>query len=358
MDIHLSEQLKRYRKEKGNTQEELAAHIGITTQAVSKWERGEGYPDITLLPAIAFYYGVSVDDLLGVGEDEREKKKNVICEKDDELFRQGKSAERVALMREAVREFPNDLEMISALMWALSAEDQAKNADEIIAYGKRILDESTNSGQRNSAIRCICFAYYYGKKDAESAIRYAESVGNNEVSVSEMMARFLEGDEAVEYCQHNIQDYFQRIQNNAQIMCQKGKYSPEERVKVYQFLIQCYDLLYADGDCGFFHVRYAELYRELARSYWKLGDKEKTIDSFEKAAEHALAFDTRPAGTFRYTAFMLNKVVWKTEYEYKTCTANQSGTTLRYLQTDGFSELSDDVRVKKIVARLEPVAIA
>ena len=75
MDISLSEQLKRLRKAKGNTQEELAAHIGITTQAVSKWERGEGYPDITLLPAIAAYYCTSIDDLLGVGKNEREKKK-------------------------------------------------------------------------------------------------------------------------------------------------------------------------------------------------------------------------------------------------------------------------------------------
>ena len=75
MKVLLSEQLKKLRREKGNTQEDLANHLGITTQAVSKWEREEGYPDITLLPFIASYYNVSVDDLLGVGQIEKEKKK-------------------------------------------------------------------------------------------------------------------------------------------------------------------------------------------------------------------------------------------------------------------------------------------
>lgn len=357
MDITLNEQLKRLRKAKGNTQEELAEHIGITTQAVSKWERGEGYPDITLLPAIAAYYGVSIDDLLGVGENEKKKTLNAYREKDDELFRQGKSAERVALMREAVREFPNDLSVICDLMWALSAEDNKENADEIISCGERILRESTDNTERNSALRCLCYAYYYGKNDAETAIKYAESAGVNEISVSEMLARFREGDEAVKCCQQNIQDCFEKIRLNAETMCFKGNYSPEERIKVYQFLIQCYDLLYSDGNCGFQHSRYAELYRELARYYHRLGDAENAIVSFGKAAEHAVLFDTRKDEQFTYTAFLVNKVRWSTRDEYKNYTENQSGLLLKFLQKSECADLLNDSRMQKIVAKLEPVAI-
>ena len=357
MDIRLSEQLKRYRKEKGNTQEELAAHIGITTQAVSKWERGEGYPDITLLPAVASYYGVSIDDLLGVGKEEQDKKKNAYHEKDSELFRQGKSSERVALMREAVREFPNDLSVIADLMWALSAEDRAKNADEIIACGERIMEESTDSTLRNGAIHCLCFAYYYGKNDAESAIRYAESAGANEISVRDMMARFLEGDAAVKYCQQNIQDCFEKIRINAEIMCFKGNYSPEESIGVYKFLIQCYDLLYSDGNCGFQHSRYTELYSELARSYHRLGDAENAIAFFGKAAEHADLFDTRKEEMFAYTAFMVNKVRWSTRNEYKNYVENQSGLLLKRLQKNEFADLLNNPKMQRIIAKLKQVAI-
>ena len=53
------------RKEKGFTQETFASLLGITPQAVSKWENGIGYPDITLFQEIARVLGVSIDDLFG-----------------------------------------------------------------------------------------------------------------------------------------------------------------------------------------------------------------------------------------------------------------------------------------------------
>lgn len=53
------------RKEKGVTQEELAQHLGVSKPAVSKWESGQSYPDILLLPVIAAFFDISIDDLIG-----------------------------------------------------------------------------------------------------------------------------------------------------------------------------------------------------------------------------------------------------------------------------------------------------
>lgn len=63
--LHLSENIVRLRRDKGITQEELAAFVGVTKASVSKWETGQSMPDILLLPLLAAFFGVSVDELLG-----------------------------------------------------------------------------------------------------------------------------------------------------------------------------------------------------------------------------------------------------------------------------------------------------
>jgi len=65
MKYVLAGNIARYRKEIGFTQEELANKLGITYQAVSKWETEQSMPDITLLPNLAMILQVSVDKLLG-----------------------------------------------------------------------------------------------------------------------------------------------------------------------------------------------------------------------------------------------------------------------------------------------------
>ena len=73
MNLKIGENLKRLRREKDLTQEELAAHLGISFQAISKWERGESYPDITILPALSNYFKITIDELVGMEEIKREE---------------------------------------------------------------------------------------------------------------------------------------------------------------------------------------------------------------------------------------------------------------------------------------------
>lgn len=63
--LHLAENISKLRRKKGVTQEELANFIGVTKASVSKWENGQSMPDIILLPQLAAYYDVTVDELLG-----------------------------------------------------------------------------------------------------------------------------------------------------------------------------------------------------------------------------------------------------------------------------------------------------
>ncbi len=63
--IYFGERIAAYRKERGLTQEGLAQRLGVTNQAVSKWESDQCCPDIMLLPALADEFGVSLDELFG-----------------------------------------------------------------------------------------------------------------------------------------------------------------------------------------------------------------------------------------------------------------------------------------------------
>ena len=66
--LKIAEQISTLRKAKGLTQNELGERVGVTFQAVSKWERGETLPDITVLPDLSKVLGTSIDNILLGGE--------------------------------------------------------------------------------------------------------------------------------------------------------------------------------------------------------------------------------------------------------------------------------------------------
>ena len=78
MKLTIGKNLKRLRREKNITQDQLADILGVSYQSVSRWETGLCYPDIELLPTISDFFGVSVDKLIGVDKSIEQKKQRSI----------------------------------------------------------------------------------------------------------------------------------------------------------------------------------------------------------------------------------------------------------------------------------------
>lgn len=69
--MEIGKQIKTMRQKRGITQEAMSQHFGVTPQAISKWERGVTTPDISLLPDISAYFGVTIDELFAISDDTR-----------------------------------------------------------------------------------------------------------------------------------------------------------------------------------------------------------------------------------------------------------------------------------------------
>ena len=164
MNITLDKSLQELRRKKGNTQEDLAGFLSISSQAVSKWERAESLPDIYLLPKIAAYYNVSVDDLLGVGEIRKREEIAEYFAKSKEFLKQGKTKEAVDVLRELYSIFPNEHEVIGRLARSIYYYYTGNRGErdclrEVIALEERILAESKAQLLRDDAIELLCYSF-------------------------------------------------------------------------------------------------------------------------------------------------------------------------------------------------------
>lgn len=154
--LYLPSNLRKYRILKNLTQEDVAEYLYITPQSVSKWERGESYPDITLLPALANIFETSIDLLVGMDTIRAEETRYSIHKKAVECQRNGDYDSAEKIYREALLIYPNKPGMILGLAATLALKG---NTSEAIELTERGLSISINEKQKATMRAALCFLY-------------------------------------------------------------------------------------------------------------------------------------------------------------------------------------------------------
>lgn len=163
--MNIGNKIKALRKARGLTQEQLANAIGISFQAVSKWENNIAYPDITLVPVLANFFGVSMDELFDFSLSEKETEiKEIINEA--YKFRENDPKKSRSILEEGLKKYPENDILLNNLLYVII------DPDETIEIASKLVERTFDNEVKYDAFRFLAYAYKKkgDLKSAENAI--------------------------------------------------------------------------------------------------------------------------------------------------------------------------------------------
>lgn len=280
MEINLAEKLKSLRKEKNVSQEKLARYLNVSFQAVSRWETGGAYPDISLLPEIARFFGITVDELL---QAEKLDEKKLYQEYEDrgwELWRNGRVSEMLALWEEAYHKMPNNVEVKEMLMSAYFDMDKAKYRNEIIELGTELYNSDVDNYYKGQAIEEIAFLYAE-EGDIEMAKRWVRK-SYQIIHSQEMlyMGILTEGKYLIEHFRYINYWYLRKLFYLAACLsgCKDISGGIAYTQAVGKAVVQLYELVYPGDDMEFESLKLlCSQHRGIAEDEIALGGEESVV---------------------------------------------------------------------------------
>ena len=194
--MKLGEKIKTLRKQKNISQEVLAQYLGVTFQAVSKWENGTTMPDVATIPAIASFFGVSTDELFDFNLYEIQKQVEAIVDEHSRYWDTDKpKAEQI--IRDGLKKYPGNDILLNCLIGVLELPGRS---DEVISVAKALIESTRYDEVRLDAYRIMAEAYA-AQGDLSAAKDAIEHIPEIYFTKLEVAARLLEGEDAYEAAQ-------------------------------------------------------------------------------------------------------------------------------------------------------------
>ena len=188
----LSESIRALRRERSMTQEQLAEAMSVSAAAVSKWENGQSVPDIAVLTALADFFEVSLDALVGYTVQSCRREEAV--ERIGRLSRQKRYEEAIAEAKEALRRYPNHFGVVYAAgrMYGFYGLEHGEREALSTAIGlmeraMTLISQNADPSLRMENLWTNMGMYYTGLEEREQAIRCYEAgniAGVNDVAIA------------------------------------------------------------------------------------------------------------------------------------------------------------------------------
>lgn len=344
MQLNIGAKIRELRKRDGRTQDALAEALGVTAQAVSRWESGGSYPDMEMIPAIANYFHISIDELFGYHDEREEKIKTILENATKILTKQGFTMykgsltedveECVNMLRAASEEFPNEpkilLKLAQALqMWGWNkygAKGRTSNSSgiieddidynskniywqEAVRVYEKLLKSNPSSKDREAAIRQIT-PLYCRMGEYEKAKALANDQNSLVICKEVLLPLATTGEEKARYQGERIMALLSnlRLAISEAVATRPAISASEYGKHILLSVINLYETVFIDGRCGFWHWNIGDLYLTLAQYEMDNdGSMEKILYYFDKGFDHCKEYmRIYNEGEYQYSAPLIS----------------------------------------------------
>lgn len=338
MQLDLGSNIRQLRRRDKRTQEALAEALGVTPQAVSRWEAGGSYPDMNLIPSIANYFGVTIDELFGYHNERESRINNLVSQIQARKWKNnGADADlekTIAFARNALVEFPGNERLMVCLASVLYTAGYSRHGEHHLtdSEGYDIYDTQRHKGYAEWTEAVTLY---------EKALLTLEDGDFRRVAVGELMQLYVnmgmyEKSHALaenapgiystkEYMRICACDGKERVQAYGQailsmihasavlivqdVLAAKQNMAVPEKIRGIQGAIRLFDTVCTDGNYGEHNRLIARMYTLLSLYLWLDGKHDEAFDALDQALNHFRQFEELcTKETPSYTAPLLRQV--------------------------------------------------
>ena len=320
MQLNLGQKIRELRQRDGRTQETLAEAIGVTSQAVSRWEANGGYPDMEMIPSIAHYFGVSIDELFGYNN-ERSKTIDALVEKIETMNSQNNGVdinidECISLARNALIEFPGNEKIMLCLASALYNAGYVRYGEhhltddegydildtekhrtypewkEAISLYEKLLKIMEDGEARHRVIRELT-QLYLNTGEQTRALAVIETAPDIYGSKEFLKAKAMDGKERAKAYGEAL---LKTVRACSELMVSgviaSGKnMSPAAKAQSLRGAIDIFSCICTDGNFGIHHPYIARIYTLLSVYLWSDGKKGDAFEALDCALTQFRLFE-------------------------------------------------------------------